>query len=311
MVGITIQNQVNQNDKPIGISFRRKDQLSGDVIWSVLERVSQSNSRFNALDTLVVTVHSVKMPGGFGKQALKSKGRLLSTMAHLKKSIVEVKTEENCPAHALVIAIAKVENDPNYKAYINGGKIRHAVQTSLDTSGIDLSNGGGIPELMRFQEHFRQYKIIVYHGLSCDDIMFEGQVDPSKRLNIYDDVEFHYHVIVKLTAAMAKKYVCKGCNKACTSYVTQSVTRRVAIARPVRRAHSRRYESPATTAIDILETPQVSQIISSAPRLKNRCANVSGVARSVEGKRRSQNTNVTNASVATVRRTKLSDTCVT
>ena len=71
MVGIAIQNQVNQNDKPIGISFRRKDQLSGDVVWSVFERVSQSNSRFNALDTLVVTVHSVKMPGGFGKQARK------------------------------------------------------------------------------------------------------------------------------------------------------------------------------------------------------------------------------------------------
>jgi len=29
MVGIIIKNQVNQNDKPIGISFRRKDQLSG------------------------------------------------------------------------------------------------------------------------------------------------------------------------------------------------------------------------------------------------------------------------------------------
>jgi len=40
MVGITIQNQVNQNDKPIRVSFRRKDQLSGDVIWSVFERVS-------------------------------------------------------------------------------------------------------------------------------------------------------------------------------------------------------------------------------------------------------------------------------
>ena len=37
MVGITIQNQVNQNDKPIGISFRRKDQLSGDVRWSVFD----------------------------------------------------------------------------------------------------------------------------------------------------------------------------------------------------------------------------------------------------------------------------------
>jgi len=85
MVGIAIRNQVNENDNPIGISFRRKDQLSGDVIWSVFERVSQSNSRFNALDTLVVTVHSVKMPSGFGKHALKSMGRPLSTMAHLKK----------------------------------------------------------------------------------------------------------------------------------------------------------------------------------------------------------------------------------
>ena len=41
MVGITIQNEVNQNDKPIGISFWRKDQLSGDVICSVFEKVAQ------------------------------------------------------------------------------------------------------------------------------------------------------------------------------------------------------------------------------------------------------------------------------
>jgi len=67
MVGITIQNQLNQNDKPIGISFRRKDQLSGEVIWSVFKKVSQSNARFNALGTLVVTVHSVRIPVGYGK----------------------------------------------------------------------------------------------------------------------------------------------------------------------------------------------------------------------------------------------------
>ena len=65
IVGMTVQNQLNQNEKPIGISFRRKDQLSGDVIWSVFERTSQSNSRFKALDT-VITVHSVKMPVAFG-----------------------------------------------------------------------------------------------------------------------------------------------------------------------------------------------------------------------------------------------------
>jgi len=95
MVGITIKNKVNQNDKPIGISFRRKDQLSGEVIWRVFEKVSQSNARFNALDTLFVTVHSVTMPVGYGKHTIKRMARPISVMAHLKRSIVEVKAEEN------------------------------------------------------------------------------------------------------------------------------------------------------------------------------------------------------------------------
>ena len=95
MVGITIKNQLNQNDKPIGISFRRKDQLSGEVIWSVFEKVSQSNARFNALDMLVVTVNSVTMSVGYGKHAIKSMGRPLSVMAHLMSSIAEVKAEEH------------------------------------------------------------------------------------------------------------------------------------------------------------------------------------------------------------------------
>ena len=51
-----IQNQLNQNDKLIRMSYRWVDELSADVIWNVFEKVSQSNSRFNALDTLVVTV---------------------------------------------------------------------------------------------------------------------------------------------------------------------------------------------------------------------------------------------------------------
>jgi hypothetical protein len=36
------------------------------------------------------------MPVGFGKKAETPKGRPLSTMAHLKKSIVKVKAKENC-----------------------------------------------------------------------------------------------------------------------------------------------------------------------------------------------------------------------
>ena len=39
------------------------------------------NSRFNALDTLVLTVHSVKMAVSFGRVALKRSGRPLSVMS--------------------------------------------------------------------------------------------------------------------------------------------------------------------------------------------------------------------------------------
>jgi len=155
MVGITIQNRENQNDKPIGTSFRRKDQLSGDVVWSVFEKVSQSNSRFNAMDPMDVTVHSVKMPAGSGR-GIKTMGRQLSVMAHIKKSTVEVKTESNCLAWALIIVIARVENDSNYKSYRDGWKIRPVVRNLLETTDIDLTNGAGLQELVKFQEHFRE-----------------------------------------------------------------------------------------------------------------------------------------------------------
>jgi len=56
------------------------------------------------------------------------------------------------------------------------------------------------------QEHFPDYKIVVYQGLSCEELMFEGPVESAKRNNLlYVDVERHYHAITNLTGAMAKK----------------------------------------------------------------------------------------------------------
>jgi len=34
-VGITIHNEVNESDKLIGFSFRKKDQISSDAIWNL------------------------------------------------------------------------------------------------------------------------------------------------------------------------------------------------------------------------------------------------------------------------------------
>ena len=89
-----------------------------------------------------MTVHSVRMPVRFGTRAIKSRGRPLLVMEQLKTSVVKVKATENCLAQALIMAIAKVENNPNYASYRDGRKIRPIVQKLLVKTDIDLSGGG-------------------------------------------------------------------------------------------------------------------------------------------------------------------------
>ena len=84
----------------------------------------------------------------------------------------------------------------------------------LHASDADLSRGGGIPELQVFQRHLPEFRIVVYSGLRCESIMFDGQVGTPQKINLlYDDV--HYHMITNLTAAMTKRYVFPACNKGC------------------------------------------------------------------------------------------------
>jgi hypothetical protein len=68
MVGISIHNADNQHDRPKRRSFRRRDQITRDVLWSVFEKVTQSNARYQALHTLTFHLHLVNMPVGFERR---------------------------------------------------------------------------------------------------------------------------------------------------------------------------------------------------------------------------------------------------
>jgi len=63
-----------------------------------------------------VAVHSARIPLDFVKQAINSMDIPLSVLAHLKTIIVEVKAEENCLAHAILIAISRIDIDPHYNS---------------------------------------------------------------------------------------------------------------------------------------------------------------------------------------------------
>ena len=174
-------------------------------------------------------------------------------MPQLKRSVVELKATEISLAHALIKAVAKVENGPDYVAYRRGYKILPVVRSLLDKTGIDLSGGGGIPELIKFLEHFRDYKITVYQSLVCEDIMIEEQVDSSKRINLlYYDIERHYHVIVKLTGALVRRYVLKHVTKHAELTTHTAVTKCATIVCLDLHAPFPPYESPAPNVIDVL-----------------------------------------------------------
>jgi hypothetical protein len=104
-------------------------------------------------------------------------------------------------------------------SFRQGYKILPRVQQLLTTTGINLSRGAGIPELVSFQNHFaNEYRIVVYERFDCNRILFDGQTDSQRRINLfYDDVTEHYHVIGSLTGFMAKGYVCTACNKSYNS----------------------------------------------------------------------------------------------
>jgi len=52
LVDLRIRNTENVEDKVVGISLRRRDQLKPDVVWAVLAKFIQSNARFGRVTVL-------------------------------------------------------------------------------------------------------------------------------------------------------------------------------------------------------------------------------------------------------------------
>jgi len=73
LVGLRIRYTENGQDKLVGISLRRLDQLKSDVVWGVIWKVIQSNATFGMSDRLEVHLDHVRTPAGNG--AVKNKGR--------------------------------------------------------------------------------------------------------------------------------------------------------------------------------------------------------------------------------------------
>jgi hypothetical protein len=118
-----------------------------------------------------------------------------------------------CMAHALIIAMARVNGDPKYKSYKDGKALQKPIEDLLEAFGVDLSNGGVLEELQQFQPYLSYYKIIVFDGLKTDRDIFSGNSVSTKKLYLlYDSEAGHYNAINNIKAAMAKKVMCEACD---------------------------------------------------------------------------------------------------
>jgi hypothetical protein len=91
--------------------------------------------------------------------------------------------------------------------------LRIPVKDLLEASGVDLANVGGFQELRHFQEHLSDQKIIMFDVLNSDRDTFSGNSLSTKKYHLlYDGDNRHYDVITNLKGAMAKRYICNGCD---------------------------------------------------------------------------------------------------
>ena len=60
LMDFKIRNTENVEDKVVGISLRRREQIKLDVVWAVLRKMFQSMERFGLIDRLEIYLDHVK-----------------------------------------------------------------------------------------------------------------------------------------------------------------------------------------------------------------------------------------------------------
>ena len=208
-----------QLDTPISIPFMPLIQLTPERVFSQIERVVQSNRDFRLNDTVTVDIIHVEAPQGSGR----SKRTILNIKEYLhkKKSVIVIQNNDNlCLARALVVAIAKVENAPNYKDLTKPGRRTQEIKArELHTAANVPLGPCGIPEVELFQKYLTNYEISIVSGNHASSIIYPPK--PSTNNNVIPIYLYlhdnHYDVITSMPGFLSESYFCHKCRRSYSS----------------------------------------------------------------------------------------------
>jgi hypothetical protein len=203
--------QSPQLEKPISLPFLPASRLTTERILAQIERVVQSNHEFRLNDSVNVNVIHVEMPqGGTG-----TKRSEINLEKHLtnKRTIVRIQNEDDlCLARALVVSIAKIENDSRDRQIRDHRRpVQACLAQELHQKASVLIGKCGIDEVKQFQTYLTDYQINIVLKEHQNAIIFSG---PDKEKKIYLFLhDNHYDVITSMPAFFARKRYCHDCKK--------------------------------------------------------------------------------------------------
>ena len=212
----------DQLDTPISIPFMGVLQLTPERVFSQIERVVQSNRDFRLNDTVTVDILHVEAPQGSGRSRLKRDILDIREYLHKKKSIITIKNNDNlCLARALVVAVAKIENPPNYKNLIRSDRKMQEKEAKKLHAAANVPLGPcGIPEVKMFQKYLTKYEINIVSGNHNNGIIYPPKPSTNNNNNnnnvtpiylyLHDN---HYDVITTMPGFLSKVYFCHTCRR--------------------------------------------------------------------------------------------------
>ena len=206
----------NQLQTPITIPFCSLEELTTEKVLSHVEKVVQSNEEFRLNNTVNIDVIRVEMPQGSGR----SRRDIVNIRDYLKKkqSVITINNKDNlCLARALVVSIARIEQDPRF------GQIRRPESAAQRERAFDLHEAANVPlgpcglnEVELFQQYLVNYQIIVVSGDQNNRIIYPYQPpanpNPEKSIYLYYQAN-HFDVITTLPGFLNRSYFCHTCHK--------------------------------------------------------------------------------------------------
>ena len=204
-----------QLDTPISIPFLPLVQLTPERVFSAVERVIQSNRDFRLNDTVNVDLIHVEAPQGGGRSKLKRNIVNINDYLRKKGSVITINNHDNlCLARALVVAIAKVGNDPYYYYLRECVRAQQIRAMELHANANVPLGPCGLEEVDLFQKHLTTYEINIVSGNHDNAIIYPSQPSTDKTpiyLYLHDN---HYDVITSMTGFLSRSYYCHKCRRA-------------------------------------------------------------------------------------------------